>query len=165
MLFTIGHSNHPIERFLTLLAEHGIEVLVDVRSYPGSRFNPQFGQARLEASLAEAGIAYRWLGGTLGGRGGVSVTAPEFVRDMDAVLALAAERNVVIACSEAKPQSCHRTSKLMAWAHRERPGVRARHIVPLPDAGSELLDTVAFQQGLAPRLLWWELDERGRYGR
>ena len=70
-----------------------------------------------------------------------------------------------IACSEAKPQSCHRTSKLMAWAHRERPGVRARHIVPLPDAGSELLDTVAFQQGLAPRLLWWELDERGRYGR
>ena len=165
MLFTIGHSNHPIERFLALLSEHEIEILIDARSYPGSQYNPQFNQKRLEASLAPAGTQYRWMGRSLGGRGSVSVASPEFVGDMDAVLSLAAERNTAIACSEAKPQSCHRASKLMAWVHRERPDVKAQHIVPLPEAGSMLLNAAEFESGLAPRLLWWELDERGRYGR
>jgi uncharacterized protein (DUF488 family) len=164
-LFTIGHSNHPIERFLALLAEHGIEVLVDVRSYPGSRFNPQFNRKRLEESLAEVGIEYRWMGRHLGGRGDVSVESPEFARDMDVVIALAAEWNVVITCSEAKPESCHRTSKLMAWVNRERPGVGAQHIVPLPEQGSQVVNAAEFEQGLAPKLLWWELDERGMHGR
>ncbi len=164
-LFTIGHSNHSIERFLALLAEHEIEVLIDVRSHPGSRFNPQFNQKRLEASLAELGIEYRWMGRHLGGRGGVSAESPNFVRDMDAVLTLAAERNLVIACSEAKPQSCHRTFKLLAWVHRNVSGVVARHIVPLPEDGSELLDSMTLEKGLDPRRLWWELHPVGMYGR
>ena len=165
MLYTIGHSNHPIERFLALLAEPGIEVLIDVRSYPGSRYNPQFNRKRLEAALAEQGIEYRWMGGHLGGRDGVSVESPEFVSDMDAVLALAAERNVAITCSEGKPQSCHRASKLMAWVHRERPGTVALHIVPKPNMSSETVNSADFQKTLAPKHLWWELDERGQYGR
>ena len=163
-LYTIGHSNHPIERFLVLLAKHEIAVVVDVRSRPGSRYNPQFNRGRLETALSGAGIEYLWRGRFLGGRGDVSVNAPEFARDMDEVLALAREQNVAIACSEGKPQSCHRATKLIAWVHRERPGTAAHHIVPGPKGGSETLDSVPFERNLAPARLWWELHPRGRYG-
>jgi uncharacterized protein (DUF488 family) len=66
-LFTIGHSTHPIERFLELLAMHRIAVLADVRSFPSSRRWPQFNQAELLRSLEQAGIEYRWMK-PLGGR-------------------------------------------------------------------------------------------------
>ena len=65
---TIGHSNHPIERFVELLKAGGVERLVDVRSMPWSRRFPQFGRERLAKSLAEAGIAYAWEGEALGGK-------------------------------------------------------------------------------------------------
>ena len=66
-LFTIGHSTHPIETFIGLLGANTIATLIDVRSYPSSRRWPQFNQADLEASLEDAGIAYRWAK-NLGGR-------------------------------------------------------------------------------------------------
>ncbi len=67
MIKTIGHSNHPIERFVELLKTGGVQLLVDVRSMPYSRRFPQFGRERLAKSLAEAGIDYRWEGEALGG--------------------------------------------------------------------------------------------------
>jgi uncharacterized protein (DUF488 family) len=66
-IFTIGHSTHPIDRFLELLGEHRIAVVADVRSFPSSKRWPQFNQAELAASLGRAGIEYRWLK-RLGGR-------------------------------------------------------------------------------------------------
>jgi uncharacterized protein (DUF488 family) len=66
-LFTIGHSNHPLDRFLTLLTQHEIEALVDIRRFPGSRKHPHFNQENLAATLHEAGIEYRWIE-ALGGR-------------------------------------------------------------------------------------------------
>src|SRR5262245_34229203 len=66
-IFTIGHSNHPLQRFLTLLAEHGIELLADIRRFPGSRKFPQFGQESLEQALTDAAVDYRWFE-SLGGR-------------------------------------------------------------------------------------------------
>ena len=57
MIYTIGHSKHPIERFIALLKEHGIEAVADVRSMPYSRFNPQFNRKALQQALAEARIA------------------------------------------------------------------------------------------------------------
>ena len=57
-VFTIGHSNHPAEVFLGLLRRHGIEAVVDVRSSPHSRFNPQFNRKALQAALTEAGVGY-----------------------------------------------------------------------------------------------------------
>jgi uncharacterized protein (DUF488 family) len=66
-LMTIGHSTLPIEEFLAALNDHGCELLVDVRRYPGSRRHPQFGQEKLFASLAEVGIRSVWREG-LGGR-------------------------------------------------------------------------------------------------
>ena len=67
LIFTIGHSTHPIERFLELLGEHRIAIVADVRSFPSSKRWPQFNQAELSASLERAGIEYRWIK-RLGGR-------------------------------------------------------------------------------------------------
>jgi uncharacterized protein (DUF488 family) len=66
-VWTIGHSTRPIEEFVAVLAAHGIEAVLDVRRFPGSRRLPQFQSAQLESELASRGIAYRWLP-TLGGR-------------------------------------------------------------------------------------------------
>lgn len=67
-LWTIGHSNHPADRFSALLQQHGIETVVDVRSQPYSRFSPHFRQARLRDLLLDIGISYLFLGDELGGR-------------------------------------------------------------------------------------------------
>src|SRR6516165_3874939 len=66
-IFTIGHSTHPLERFLDLLAAHQVEVLVDIRRFPGSRKHPHFGSASLAAALQRSGVDYHWLQ-ALGGR-------------------------------------------------------------------------------------------------
>jgi uncharacterized protein (DUF488 family) len=66
-IFTIGHSTHPIERFLELLGEHRIVIIADVRSFPSSKRWPQFNQAEFSASLERVGIEYRWMQ-QLGGR-------------------------------------------------------------------------------------------------
>jgi uncharacterized protein (DUF488 family) len=66
-LFTIGHSTHSIERFLELLQQHGIEALVDIRRFPGSRKFPQFTREELADALQTQGIEYHWLE-RLGGR-------------------------------------------------------------------------------------------------
>jgi len=76
-LFTIGHSNHSIERFLELARGAGITAIADVRSTPASRRYPWFNQARLAPRLAEEGIAYLPLGDALGGR----PRDPRFYRD------------------------------------------------------------------------------------
>ena len=70
VLYTVGHSNHPIGRFIELINAAGIELIVDVRSVPFSRFAPQFNRAALEKSLASARIGYHYLGDLLGGRPG-----------------------------------------------------------------------------------------------
>ena len=57
-VFTIGHSNHPSEKFRALLQQHSIEALMDVRSAPYSRFHPQFNRKQLEAAIPAAGIRY-----------------------------------------------------------------------------------------------------------
>lgn len=66
-LFTIGHSTHSLEQFLELLDQHGIELLADIRRFPGSRKYPHFNQDRLETSLQQAGVSYHWIE-SLGGR-------------------------------------------------------------------------------------------------
>ena len=66
-LFTIGHSNHPQERFLALLAQHGVEALVDIRRFPGSRKHPHLHRDKLAAALQKSGVEYHWLE-ALGGR-------------------------------------------------------------------------------------------------
>ncbi|MHC4956700.1 MAG: DUF488 domain-containing protein, partial [Planctomycetota bacterium] len=66
-LFTVGHSNRSIAEFIALIEAHGIETIVDVRSYPSSKRYPHFDRALIERELHEAGVRYVWLGRELGG--------------------------------------------------------------------------------------------------
>jgi len=66
--FTLGHSNHDLSAWFALLRQHGVEMVVDVRSSPYSRYVPQFDKEILQRSLEEAGIRYLFLGSELGGR-------------------------------------------------------------------------------------------------
>ncbi len=112
---TIGHSNHPIERFVDLLTAAGVEVLVDVRSTPYSRRFPQFGRERLAARLATADILYRYEGAGLGGKpqAGGSYDAlaakPEFSEALDRLVSGAADSTLCLMCAEKEPLDCHRT--------------------------------------------------------
>src|SRR5215472_5899949 len=102
-LFTIGHSNHPIERFLELARVAGITAIADVRSTPASRRYPWFNQARLATRLTDEGIAYVPLGDALGGR----PRDPRLYRD-DRVAEGTRRHRVCLTCAEREPLDCHR---------------------------------------------------------
>lgn len=121
-LWTIGHSNHPADRFLSLLQQHGIKTVVDVRSQPYSRFSPHFRQSRLRELLSEIGIDYLFLGDELGGRpkepdlyddaGDVVydrvAQTERFADGLRRLMAAAATQRVAAMCSEEDPTRCHR---------------------------------------------------------
>ena len=67
-IWTIGHSNHPLEVFLDLLVQHGIDAVVDVRSSPYSRYVSHFNREAIHAALVQRAIQYVFLGDLLGGR-------------------------------------------------------------------------------------------------
>lgn len=121
-LYTIGHSNHPIDRFLELLRVHGIEVIADVRSVPASSRHPQFNRDSLKAVLAESGIRYLFLGKELGARrqereayeGRVAsyeriAQLPAFQAGLDRVKSGANIYRIALMCAEKDPIDCHRT--------------------------------------------------------
>lgn len=145
-LFTIGHSTHPADRFVALLRRHGVELLCDVRRFPGSRRNPQFNVGALRETLAEAGIAYEAFGDELGGRRRPTRPAeqspwrvegfrgyaeymetPEFAAGLERLERLARERRTAIMCAEGDWRRCHR--RLVADALTAR-GWRVIHIRP-----------------------------------
>jgi uncharacterized protein (DUF488 family) len=124
---TVGHSVHPIEAFIRILEGHGIRQLVDVRTIPRSRRNPQFNRESLSASLHTAGIEYRHLPG-LGGlrharkdstntgwrnasfRGYADyMQTPEFIKNLDQLIEIASQAPTAIMCAEAVPWRCHRS--------------------------------------------------------
>jgi uncharacterized protein (DUF488 family) len=121
-LFTIGHSNLELPDFLAILTSHGVEVLCDVRSRPGSFRNPQFNREPLEACLASAKVRYEFLGEVLGGRpsdpraysadGVVNYEerrkAADFCGGLDAALEMSRDSNIAIMCAEEDPLHCHR---------------------------------------------------------
>ena len=115
MIKTIGHSNHPIGRFVDLLKAGGVEAVVDVRSTPYSRRFPQFGREHLAQSLSAAGIAYRHEGTALGGKpesGGSydSLAAqPAFQDALDRLVTRARDTTLCLMCAEKEPLDCHRT--------------------------------------------------------
>lgn len=126
-VFTIGHSTHPIDEFLRMLSANDIELVIDVRTVPGSRHNPQFGEQELAASLPAAAIDYRWMK-QLGGlrhatkdsvndgwrnasfRGYADyMQTPAFADAIDGLIATSREKVVAIMCAEAVPWRCHRS--------------------------------------------------------
>ena len=141
MIYTVGHSNHPIERFIGLLQVHGITALADVRSIPYSRFNPQFRREKLQAALAAAGIQYVYLGAELGARSENPAVYDANSRVSYALLAktdlfrrgiarlktgMAEHRNSLM-CAEREPLECHRT--ILVSRELVREGVLVTHML------------------------------------
>lgn len=130
---TIGHSNHPIGRFVELLQAAGVERLVDVRSTPWSRRHPQFGKEALARSLAAAGIDYVHEGVALGGKpeAGGSYDAlaarPAFTAALGRVIEGAEDTALCLMCAEKEPMDCHRTV-LVSRRLAER-GVAIEHLL------------------------------------
>lgn len=128
-LYTIGHSSRTFDELHALLDRHGIELLVDVRRFPGSRRQPWFGQDELHDALLERGVGYRHLR-ELGGRRAGEAGAPDewggawrnasfrayaehaqsatFRHGIESLLDLADDARTAIMCSEAVPWRCHR---------------------------------------------------------
>jgi len=122
MIYTVGHSNHPIAHFLELLQAQEVTLLADVRSTPYSRFNPQFRRDPLVESLTRQGIEYLFLGQELGARskdtscyddGRVSyrklAATGLFRQGIGRLLVAAKPHTVAIMCAEKDPLDCHRT--------------------------------------------------------
>ncbi len=127
MLYTIGHSTRPIDDFIELLQAHRVKLLVDVRTVPHSRHNPQFDQAALRASLESVGIGYRHqkdLGGlrkpkpdsrnaawrNLSFRGYADyMETAAFQAALAQTLDWAAHERIALMCAEGAPFRCHRS--------------------------------------------------------
>lgn len=127
LVLTVGHSTRPIEDFIELLRAHGVERVVDVRTVPRSRRNPQFGKDVLPASLQAAGIDYAHMPG-LGGlrrarpdspnagwrnasfRGYADyMQTPQFGKALEELIELAGRQRIAVMCAEALPWRCHRS--------------------------------------------------------
>jgi len=126
-VFTVGHSTHPLEDFVRILQAYGVDRVVDVRTIPKSRHNPQFNEVELRSSLPAAGIDYRRidaLGGlrharkdspnagwtNLSFRGYADhMQTPEFAAGIEQLLALHADATIAVMCAEAVPWRCHRS--------------------------------------------------------
>lgn len=126
-IFTIGHATLPAAEFVGLLREQGIELLVDIRRFPGSRTSPQFNPDELRATLERAGIAYAHLE-ALGGRRRARLDSPNcawrnpsfrgyadymetpmFRAGLGELERLASACRVAIMCAEAVWWRCHRS--------------------------------------------------------
>lgn len=146
---TVGHGARPIEAFLAILVDAGVDTLVDVRRFPGSRRHPQFGRDALAAAVHEAGLRYTWQGEALGGRRqhrpGSRHTAlrnaafagyadhmdtPAFRTAVDDLITLAATELPAVLCAETLWWHCHRMLVADALVLR---GAAVEHLL---DAGT-----------------------------
>ncbi len=121
-IFTVGHSNHPLETFLGLLRAHSIDVLVDVRSQPYSKFATHFNARDLKAAVEGSGVRYGFFGRELGGRPegdefydaeghvlyGKVAESPVFLEGLSRLERGIARFRVAMMCSEENPAICHR---------------------------------------------------------
>lgn len=126
-IFTIGHSTRPLAEFIDLLRANGIERVIDIRTIPRSRHNPQFNRETLGPALRKSGIAYlhlRKLGGLRRARSdsinlgwhnasfrGFAdyMQTTEFDAGLDRVIKLAESKSTTLMCAEAVPWRCHRS--------------------------------------------------------
>ncbi len=136
-LFTIGHSNHPFERFANLLLQNRVTAIADVRSTPHSTYNPQFNRDPLAESLKAAGIAYVFLGNELGARRlesecyrGSRVDfafvsrSSLFDQGLKRVVEGLKSFDVALMCAEKEPLECHRSALICRYGEHRlgRPG-------------------------------------------
>ena len=139
-VFTIGHSTHPIEKFVDLLKQHNIEAVADVRSSPYSQYNPQYNRETLKKTLQEHEIQYVFLGDELGARrtergcyvDGQAVyervaQLPAFKEGIERVKKGAQKMQIALICAEKDPIECHRAVLISRQLAQEK--VEVQHIL------------------------------------
>lgn len=155
-LFTIGHSTHPIERFIALLNQHGIEALADIRRFPGSKRLPHFSRESLAAALPKAGLEYHWFE-ALGGRRSKEKNAssnnlglrnesfrnyadymltPQFQEAVEQLLEIGHRRRTAFMCAEGLFWQCHRR---LVCDFLLTKGIKVEHIMPSGELRSHTL--------------------------
>ena len=163
-IYTIGHSNRPGEEFISLLKQQDIEMLIDVRRFPGSRYNPQFNKGKLKEALEKEGIQYVSMP-ELGGRRNplpesVNVAWKEpgfqgyadymqttgFEHALGELLVHSAAHRTAYMCAEADYHRCHR--QLISDALT----VRECEVLHITDAGIESHSLTAFAKVEGTRL-------------
>jgi len=161
-ILTIGHSTRTLEEFIDLLKANGVTLVIDIRTIPRSRHNPQFNRETLPEALRAAGIGYRHTPG-LGGlrharpdsvnggwrnssfRGFADyMQTEEFETALEALIELAGTARAALMCAEAVPWRCHRS--LIADALLVR-GLLVEHIVSTKDRHSHTLTPFAKVHG------------------
>ncbi|HEV2318938.1 MAG TPA: DUF488 domain-containing protein [Verrucomicrobiae bacterium] len=163
LVLTIGHSTRPIEEFIRLLQAHEVECLVDVRTIPRSRHNPQFNTDTLPVSLKTAGIGYEhvpdlgglrralpdsvnagWRNTSFRGYADYMQTS-QFTKAVEKLIGLGKRRRLALMCAEAVPWRCHRS--LIADALVAR-GIGVEHIMSLSRRQRHVLTPFAKVEGL-----------------
>jgi uncharacterized protein (DUF488 family) len=164
LVMTLGHSTHTLEEFIRLLQAHGATCVVDVRTVPRSRHNPQFNKASLPRSLEKAGLDYvhtpgmgglrhakrdspngGWRNASFRGYADYMQT-PEFAQSLEEVIRLATQGRIVLLCAEAVPWRCHRS--LIADALLVR-GIRTEDIMSATRRQAHTLTPFAKVRGTA----------------
>lgn len=133
-IYSIGHSNKKADELVKILQENGITDLVDVRTYPSSKYNPQFNRAQLEQYIPAGGIKYHYRGRNLGGLQG-NVLFEETIEKM--IASSSDERKLCVMCSEAKPEDCHRSQTIQPVV--EKLGAQMVHILWTPKTDSDII--------------------------
>ncbi|MCW4000012.1 MAG: DUF488 domain-containing protein [Candidatus Bathyarchaeota archaeon] len=161
-VYTIGHSTRTLEEFLELLQTYGVTVLIDVRTVPRSRHNPQFNKETLPEHLKAAGTRYIHLPG-IGGlrhpkrdsinqalenpsfRGYADfMQTKEFSEELLKIVALSRSNCMALMCAEALPWKCHRNLISDALAAR---GIRVLHIISKTSTITHHLSELAHVEG------------------
>lgn len=177
MIYTIGHGNRPLEEFVGLLGDAGIQCLVDVRAYPASRRHPQFSREALESSLPTVGIRYVWEGRALGGRRKpardslhVALRNPgfrayadhmgseEFREGVVRLVNLAGTECAAVMCAERLPWQCHR---FLISDYLVAGGEKVAHLVNTGAARDHRLNPVARRRD---GKLFYDGDTQGELG-
>ncbi|MDX6719720.1 MAG: hypothetical protein QOJ63_1974 [Solirubrobacteraceae bacterium] len=169
VVWTVGHSNRALDEFAESVLGEQIEFLVDVRSFPYSRFAPHFNREELDAAMSQLGVRYIFLGGALGGRPereehydaqghalyGPMSKEPEFVAAIGGLLEGAREHRLALLCSCGDPVNCHR--RLLVGKVLCDQGVELRHI--LRDGCVQTERSVTLEEPNEPKALFGH-DER-----
>jgi uncharacterized protein (DUF488 family) len=140
ILYTIGHSNHKIEDFVSLLKSHGINCIADVRSTPYSHYNAQFNRELLASELRIANIEYIYLGNQLGARPGDAhcyngncvnfeylAKTEQFHVGLDHLADISSKYRVALMCAEKDPIECHRF--ILVCRNLKNFGIHIKHIL------------------------------------
>jgi uncharacterized protein (DUF488 family) len=171
-VFTVGHSNHSLERLVALLRSNAVNAAADVRSFPYSRANQDFNREALQRALNANGIAYVYLGRELGGRpadpscyeqGRVQyhkvARTPLFKDGLERVLKGIQTYRIVLLCAEKEPLFCHRT--LLIGQELAALGVAVLHIHAdgTLESHSEAMNRLVAELGLVERDLYRTKEE------